>query len=401
MSAVSGAARWRATAALLLLLGLVVVAERARWFAVLLGIPEVKRSWIWSADPPRKVEPRAFYAARDFDLDSAPNAALLEVLGDPEYVAFVNGARVGSGRPGAEPQLDRFEVASLLRAGTNRIVLELRSPTGSGAATARLVGGDGRTLVETDAAWVVYRSSWRGLLAGEPFFPTGTVSVIGRSPFARWAGAVAGEARPRFDEAVVGQPVPAVAVRNAPDEPWRPLPPDPPRKLHLGRRVELDFGREVVGYLQLGFDRRTPTRGLLRFGAAPTLDPGWDPDVVVLSPASRNAWQDAVPRRFRYVELIGIPEVSRATLFPVSEEAFARLAPRAETLGLLGARPFPVRLPVVDEIWREYGLPSSAVAATAAPAAAEPAATVVKPAGGGRTKARAPKRGARRPPAGR
>jgi hypothetical protein len=43
-------------------------------------------------------------------------------------------------------------------------------------------------------------------------------------------------------------------------------------------------------------------------------------------------------------------------VIPILDSAFAELERGAanglETAGLLGARPFPVRLPVVDEIWR-------------------------------------------------
>jgi hypothetical protein len=150
--------------ALLALLALAVVAERARWFPRLLGLAEVEREWIWSPDPPRKVEPRVFFAVRDFELDAKPARATLEVLGDPEYVAYVGGARVGSGRPGADPEVDRYEIAPLLRTGSNRIVLELRSATGSGAATARVVEPGGRVLVRSDGDWAIYGNFWRGML---------------------------------------------------------------------------------------------------------------------------------------------------------------------------------------------------------------------------------------------
>jgi hypothetical protein len=89
------------------------------------------------------------------------------------------------------------------------------------------------------------------------------------------------------------------------------LPAEPPRKLRLGSRIELDFGREVEGYLQLVFDRRAAPRALAGFRLEPATSAEWAPDVIVLAPANRGSWQDATPRRFRYVELIGLEEVSR------------------------------------------------------------------------------------------
>jgi hypothetical protein len=373
------------------ILALAVVAERWRWFAGLLGIAMVDRAWIWSADPPRLVEPRAFYAARDFELASPPAEAELEVLGDPEYIVYLNGTRVGSGRAATEPEFDRYRVAPLLRNGRNRIVLELRSPIGSGAATLRLADGEGRVLVATDADWLVYRSSWRGLLTGDPFFETGRVSLLAHSPFARWADAAPGPVRPLFSEASTGAIEPALAVRTAATESWRPLPPQSARRRRLGGRIEVDFGREVLGYLYLAFNHRAPTRGLLRFGSEPIPSGGWNSDAVVLAPANRGSWQDAIPRRFRYVELIGVEEVTRIDLLQVSEAAFRRLPADSAPTGLFGLETRPVRLPMIDEIWRKYGLPSSALSDPAPGAKPK-----LKPGGGERRKARAPKPGARR-----
>jgi hypothetical protein len=382
--------RTRAALGLTVLIAAAVAVERVRWFPALLGAAAIERAWIWTSDPPRRVEPRAFFAVRDFELGAPPAAAVLELLGDPEYVAFLNGARVGSGRAGGEPRIDRYEVAPLLRAGENRLVLELRSPSGGGVATARLVDGAERVLAAADADWLVYRSAWRGLLAGDPLYPTGRVAVVATTPFARWAAAAPGPLLPLFEAAVAGEAVAPEAVRTPPDAAWR-RPGPPPRRRRLGGRVEADFGREVTGYLQLSFDRRAPARGLLRFASEAGFAADGEPDAIVLSPANRGSWQDALPRRFRYVEVVGIEELSRIALFPVGAAAFARLAPPPPPAPLLGARQFPVRLPLVEQIWRAHGAPSGAPAAAAAPAAVE-----LRPGDAGRTAAPTRARAARR-----
>lgn len=351
-----------ACGALVAMLLLFVAAERGRWFVAVRGLGQVDRTWIWSADPPRRIEPGAFFVARDFELAAPPARAELEIVADPDYLAFVNGARIGSGRPPGAEWLDRFDVSTQLRPGTNRIVFELRSATGGGAVTARIVDGAGRVLVATDERWVVYRNSWRGLLTGEPLYPTGDVAVIGRSPFGRWSEPASAPLRPRFDEVTTGERWAPVSFQRAGASNWVPV-----RRLgrRLPPRVVLDFGREVTGYLYLELAPRERAEGLVRYRVADEGVAAHDPDVVVLTPANRASWQDSEPRRFRYVELVGLGEAREVALFPVTEAGFAALARPAAGAGLLGARPFPVRLPVVDEIWRRDGGPPAPAPASA------------------------------------
>lgn len=357
-------ARARAAVVLLLLLALGVVAERSRWFARLVGAAGVERAWIWSGDPPRKVEPRAFYATRDFELANVSGSARLEVLGDPEYVVYLNGKRVGSRRTTTADEIDVYQVSPLLRAGTNRIVLELRSSTGSGAATVRLDDGHGNTVLSADGDWLVYGSGWRGLLDGEPFIPTARAVQLATSPFGRWAAAKPGSPRPRFGQVATGRPLAAVAWRRAGETEWRSMAEEPSRKGRMGGRVEIDFGREVTGYLLLLFDRGASVRGLVRFGAELADASGWNPDAVVLTPASRGSWQDAEPRRFRYVELVGLDELTWVGLSEIADSAYARLV-SPPPVALLSALVRPVRTPVVDEIWRRYESPAQGPAGTA------------------------------------
>lgn len=349
-------ARTWAGVALLLLLALGVVGERARWFARLSGAASIERVWIWSDDPPRKVEPSAFFVARDFELASFSDAARLELLGDPEYVVYVNGKRVGSGCAAGATEIDVYPVAPRLRTGWNRVVVELRSPTGSGALTLRLDDGHGRTVLATDRDWLVYRTLWRGLLDGEPFVAAGEVQLLATSPFGRWSAAKAGIPRPRFDQVVVERPVFPKAWRETGDSTWRPMSKLGTRRNRAGRRVEVDFGREVTGYLRLSFDRKNAARGLLRFGAEPDGGLGWNPDAIVLATPNRGSWQDAEPRRFRYLELVGLDRLDDVALLPTTEAGYARLT-TPPAAALLGAVVRPVRLPVVDEIWRRYGAP--------------------------------------------
>jgi hypothetical protein len=389
-------ARAWAGVALLLLLALGVVGERARWFARLSGAAGVERAWIWSDDPPRKVEPSAFFVARDVEIDAFTDAARLELLADPEYVVYVNGKRVGSGRAAAANEIDVYPVAPRLRRGWNRIVIELRSPTGSGAVTLRLDDGRGRTVLAADPDWLVYRTLWRGLLAGEPFIEAAKVKLLATSPFGRWSAARLGIARPRFDQVVAGRALAPLAWRRAGERQWREISRVGKEGRRPGGSVEVDFGREVAGYLRLSFDRKSAARGLLRFGTELAESPGWNPDAIVLTSPNRGSWQDAEPRRFRYVELVGLDQLDGVALLPMTDAGYARLA-TPPAAALLSSIVRPVRLPVVDEIWRRYGMPFRSGAQ--APPAPVPAGRELRRDVAARTPAPAPGHSGRRRPA--
>src|SRR5215204_939422 len=47
--------------------------------------------WIWESRDRRDIEPTAFYAVRDFDLEAPPQRARLLAAADEEYVLYLNG----------------------------------------------------------------------------------------------------------------------------------------------------------------------------------------------------------------------------------------------------------------------------------------------------------------------
>ena len=73
----------------------------------------------------------------------------------------------------------------------------------------------------------------------------------------------------------------------------------------------------------------------------------------------RGLWQDAVPRRFRYLRVWGLEGVHGAAVLPITGDGYARLAPPAGAArGLLGIAPPPLRAPVEDVVRRQLqGLP--------------------------------------------
>jgi hypothetical protein len=389
-------ARAKPVLTLLALLVVAVAAERLHWFGRLRALSEPHRAWIWSADPPELVVPRAFFVARDFEVGKLPATARMEVLGDPEYIVYLNNQRIGSDVYRAGQGLDVFEVAPRLRTGTNRVVLELRSAVGSGGATLRIVDGSGHLLVATDSRWHLYGVSWKGLMEGSPFWGEGYAKVLGLSPFGRWGSPRPMAPKPLFDaavelEAIAGGRSVQVPLR---DPAWHRLHRRTYRGAPLGALVEIDFGAVVSGYLHLDLASRASAPLLLRYSASPVNRRGWIPDEIVLPIDRRGYWQAAVPRSFRFIEIAGAPEVSWAAVMPVHPEAWRALALRGPSPGLLNIRPPGVPLPVVDGIWKELiDLP------LAPPRDARPAH--LKRGGAGRRRERPPRLGGPRPRAGR
>ena len=388
---------------LLLLLALAVVAERSGWVAWLRsglarGAPRV---WIWAPVDLRDVRPRAFLLARDFELRQVPGHARLSVLGDQEYLVWVNGRRVGSDHYQDGASLDVYDVAPLLRAGDNRVLIELRSAAGSGGATLRIEDERGAPLLETGPGWRVYTTAMRALFEDKPLHAAPEAEVLGRSPFGRWGSPEVGPLRPLFSEVLDAQhPERSRRFRCPPVRPgWRRLPRRDRHRPVLGPLVEFDFEREVTGYLVLAVREPDSAAGLVRIGTSPANRMGWAPDAIAITMPSRGVWQDAVPRRFRYVEVAGLDGVLSAAVLPVPPGLLGSLTASAPTAGVFGIHAPPVRFPVQDEIWR--GLRSQGPSPEAPGGGAEPAETgSVRSGGAERSPAPARGHAARRRPGG-
>jgi len=97
---------------------------------------------------------------------------------------------------------------------------------------------------------------------------------------------------------------------------------------------------------------------LLRFGLG-AADGDSAADGLVLTARGAGVWQDAVPRRFRYVEVRGLEGVTSAGVLPLVEPALAALGGGSRQPSLAGVEPPPLRSPVEDEIRRELERPAS------------------------------------------
>lgn len=319
-------------------------------------------TWIWRDHDLRHVQAAGFYAVKELDLVAAPAQAEIRILGDAEYVLTVNGERIGSNRYTSGAPLDRYRVENFLVPGRNRLVVELRSSTGSGGFWFELSSG-GRQLARSDGSWSVYDFNWRGLFGERPMPPGSRPRLLGRSPLGRWGSPAEGELRPVFPAALAApQPVPARAVRVLGEPaPWRACPPRNRRPRSLGPLVEFDFGAEQTGYLQLAFREESrgreaprPSSVLLAFGDEPVAGLPWSAQAIFQPIPSAGLYQDSTVRRFRYVAVAGLPGVFSAEVLATTPDSAPRLAlPEQLAEGILGIRPPPSSAPVEHEVWRE------------------------------------------------
>jgi hypothetical protein len=322
--------------------GVAVAAQWGRRAYLGGGVPTGAAEWIWAALPRRSTDPAAFWAVRDFTLAEVPPAVELLALADEEYVAWLNGQRVGSNRyrPGA--RLDRYAVAELLLPGANRLAVELRSSAGAGGFLAALTAGEGEPVLVTDGSWRVLRRHHPGLLpAWQPLTDGEPPESLGRPPVGRWGVPVAGPTRPlALAAAALCQPV---APRARADED--------------GATV-FDWGGEVYGYLTV---RRAPAPAggpevaLFLTGDRPRRPLG-EPEAalpLVALPGSPE-WTDTVPRRFRYATVTGLAGLGGAAVLPVDPRAAPRL-PRAvppDRRGVFGIQPPPYLTPAEKRVRR-------------------------------------------------
>lgn len=325
------------------------------------GAGEGEPAWIWRDHDLRHVEATSFYAVREVELPPPSGELRARIVGDEEYVLYVNRARVGSGRVSRPGVADELDLSRALRPGRNRIVVELRSSTGAGGFWFELRDGAARRLV-SDRSWTIYREDWHGLLRDGALAPGERPQVLGVGAVGRWGRVARTRELPAFDSVLASdEPTPAALFRTwGSAGEWSPLAPRKRRGASLGPLVEIDFGEVVTGYLQLASrvqEGSVPGPALIRFGVDPLPAPPAEADVVFRPLPGRELHQDAVARRFRYVAVGGLAGLFAADVLAVRPEALSRLDPdaaeRSAARGVFGVKPPPLSAPVEHEVWRE------------------------------------------------
>lgn len=267
--------------------------------------PTGAAEWIWprtqDAEPGR---PAAYLLLADFELDEAPRAAArLFVTADREYAVHLNGHQIARGGFRRGEPIDEFQVAHLLRGGTNRLTIEARTPYGDGGALAGIELADGSMPVVTDGAWRVLEVWDPPVVKGDG--PGGDAEALesvrawGRPPVGRWGRVTRGElakTQPIWGSAGARR---IVSVSAAPGLGVSPA---------ARRYWIVEFGREVTGVLELEFRPEDPAGGrqlrLCREG---------DCERRPLVPtAGRPAWRDSAARSFDTVVVYGVKELRAA-----------------------------------------------------------------------------------------
>jgi hypothetical protein len=136
--------------------------------------------WIWFSLDIEEPKPVRFYARRDFTIARVPASAKALLYVDRRGVLSINGSRFPATeqRPGSP--LAMIEIASVLVAGGNSLVIEAESPTGAGGILFHLDLPEG-ARVDSDASWRV------GLSESELARGGGArAAVWGRPPMYPW-----------------------------------------------------------------------------------------------------------------------------------------------------------------------------------------------------------------------
>ncbi len=274
--------------------------------------------WIWSPEElPRGPRPTSFFAARDFYLPSVPDQARLLIVADEEYRLTLNGRFLGGNRYWLGMPMDRFDVSEVLRTGSNRIVVQLRSERGGGGLLASLssveADGGGKTLLQTDTSWVILPRvslaeirGWRPLQAGEK------PRSWGRAPVGRWGIPQIGPQRqlPALLEAPAA--LPPKTTEASPSVPADLL---------------LDWGRPVIGYLNLELAEGSPRLGKIVYADHETFSVEDSRAVAVVLGPGETRWRDARPQRFRYARVQGFDDLTGAFVDIADDRELPEAAP--------------------------------------------------------------------------
>jgi hypothetical protein len=323
-----------------------------------LFLPTDGARWIWApAEWARGGSGElAFLAASDFTLDEVPAAASLLALADEEYLLYLNGRLLATGRYRQGAPFDALRVEPWLRPGRNRLAVELRSARGAGGFVLRLTGAGGEPLAETGEDWRIFRGLTPGLVQGWRPLEEGAAPLVwGLLPTGRWSvPEVPGVWRrpdPRQDSAS-----PAVPVRVRSGDPvgewrvWRPSSPPSAASSaastgSLGAWALFDWGEDTAGYLRLSFARGAATaagaRALVLTGTTPP-DPLKDAACVAVPLAGATLWRDTLPRSLRYALVLSDADLAGAEILPAAVPGVAE----ESRAGVLGIRAPPLRTPV-------------------------------------------------------
>lgn len=302
-------------------------------------------AWIWDRDAAENTEPVAFLASGVVHLDTPPAIARLAVVADESYHVYVNGSWVGANRYRRGRPADGFDVAHLLRAGENRVVVEARSTRGVGGLMVALgVGAAARTVLVSDGAWQTHLDDAYDVFYPHRPLPVGTPALVwSQPPAGRWRVPPQPVVRPTLTTDA-GQPAafqPVRARRAGPGARWqrfRRNQPFLPAEVVAPETI-FDFGDVVAGYPVVDLRDTRPRTMLVKTALA--LD-----DLAIakatLAVPVRNGrfWLPSSATRFRFLQVQGHRLARPAFVMALTPElASTLIAPPLAHTGVFGLAP--------------------------------------------------------------
>ncbi len=331
-------------------LGLILLAAGSCPLATRLLQPSGGALWIWARGDYGGGEPIAFYAVREIELD-AVSQARVTITADDTYLLYVNGQRVGTGCYRHEQPVDEYEVSDFLDVGLNRIVVEARSGRGAGGLLAELdLGAHGPVV--TDGNWRVFRRYDPGLFTGWSMPKAGEApKVWGRPPTGRWR-LPSTRRRRTIPFQVFPPPTRRLPTRHRVhnSDSWLRLDWSRRRIPALGPQQIFDWGAEVMGFISFDLRSDEGKPGLLYVSSKPPDPRTQVPDAVITPVPGRRYWEDAYPRRFRYVLIVGAEPNSRIEVDLAASVPAA--APAANHDGVFGIEPPRSYSKAEENVWR-------------------------------------------------
>ena len=289
---------------LLLLVLLAIVFELVRPELLERKAVTAPAQWIWAPGEAEQVEPRAFWAVRDFFLELPLAGARLLVQVDPEYHLYLDRQWLGSGRYELGAGLDLWLLEEGLEAGAHRIVVEARSASGGGGLLVALFGGEdpGRSapFVVSDSSWRIFETAQEGILQGWSSLEQGLEPRSwGESPRGRWRMTTLSPQKPptrlvgeRWSSSMTSREV-AVAGKS-----------------QSLSGTTIDFGEPISGLLELWIPVAVARPLEVRIALAQEELDEVDPTTLSIRLAGARRWRDTVVRRFRYVWLEGATPIA-------------------------------------------------------------------------------------------
>ncbi len=359
---------WWPLVGLILAVALLATIDQWRLSRARKTQPTGSAEWIWGRG---HQPPDSFYLVRDFEIDSKPTSAELQILGDEAYVAYLNGIRIGSNRYRGDHSVNRYEVVSYLRLGANRIAVRVEITRLRGGLLARLVADPGqpheRELVVSDEDWLTLPEQPRhGFSDPEVRLrPLPKAVVLGPPPRGRWGWLeLASAIRPRHEQIVLrgadGRQRRTARAHSfrTPQQDWSWLPKGR-RQRRLGDWVEFSWNEPQTGYFGIKAVSEDRILGLVYYGMqSPDLS-SRAPDAVAVGVRGREWWEDTVIRKFRYAVVLGVSDVVDGAVFRMAEDIDRWNDQDSGVAGVLPpASAARLRSSVEEEVWsRLQGIP--------------------------------------------